>query len=86
MRLPVYPVKGYSITAPIIDEAKSPISTVMDEPYKIAVTRLGTRIRVGRMAEISGFNNTLHERRKATLQHSVEDLFGGAADQSKATF
>lgn len=86
MRLPVYPVKGYSITAPIIDEGKAPVSTIMDESYKIAITRLGDRIRVGGMAEISGFNNTLHERRKATLQHSVEDLFGGAADQSKATF
>lgn len=86
MRLPVYPVKGYSITAPIVNEIKAPVSTIMDESYKIAITRLGNRIRVGGMAEISGFNNTLHERRKSTLQHSVEDLFGGAADQSKATF
>ncbi len=86
MRLPVYPVKGYSITAPIIDAAKAPVSTIMDESYKIAITRLGDRIRVGGMAEISGFNNTLHARRKATLQHSVEDLFGGAADQSQAAF
>ena len=86
MRLPVYPVKGYSITAPIINEALAPVSTNMDESYKIAITRLGDRIRVGGMAEISGFNNTLHERRKATLQFSVEDLFGGAADQSKASF
>jgi D-amino-acid dehydrogenase len=86
MRLPVYPVKGYSITVPIVDPEKAPVSTIMDESYKIAITRLGDRIRVGGMAEISGFNNTLHARRKATLQHSVEDLFGGAADQSKATF
>lgn len=86
MRLPVYPVKGYSITAPIINESKAPVSTIMDESYKIAITRLGDRIRVGGMAEISGFNNTLHPRRKATLQFSVEDLFGGAADQSQATF
>ena len=66
MRLPVYPVKGYSITAPIIDEAHAPVSTIMDESYKIAITRLGNRIRAGGMAEISGFNNTLHQRRKAT--------------------
>ena len=86
MRLPVYPVKGYSITAPIVNEARAPVSTIMDESYKIAITRLGDRVRAGGMAEISGFNNTLHERRKATLQFSVEDLFGGAADQSKASF
>ncbi len=86
MKLPVYPVKGYSITVPIIDEDRAPVSTVMDETFKIAITRLGDRIRVGGMAEISGFNNTLHPRRQATLTHSVEDLFGGAGDQSKAVF
>ena len=86
MRLPVYPVKGYSITTPIVNADRAPVSTIMDESYKIAITRLGNRIRAGGMAEISGFNNTLHERRKATLQFAVEDLFGGAADQSKATF
>ncbi len=86
MRLPVYPVKGYSITVPIVDASRAPVSTVMDETYKIAITRLGDRIRVGGMAEISGFSTTLHARRKATLQHSVEDLFGGAGDQAQASF
>ena len=86
MRLPVYPVKGYSITVPIIDESRAPVSTVMDETYKIAITRLGDRIRVGGMAEISGFDATLHARRQATLTHSVEDLFGGAGDQTQAKF
>lgn len=86
MRLPVYPVKGYSITVPIVNEDRAPVSTIMDESYKIAITRLGARIRVGGMAEISGFNNHLHPRRQATLTHSVEDLFGGAGDQSQATF
>lgn len=86
MRLPIYPVKGYSITVPIKDAAKAPVSTVMDETHKIAITRLGDRIRVGGMAEISGFSDVLPERRKRTLVHSVEDLFGGAGDQSRATF
>lgn len=84
--LPVYPVKGYSITLPIIDEARAPVSTVMDETYKIAITRLGDRIRVGGMAEIAGFSHGLPAKRKATLVHSVEDLFGGAGDQNQATF
>lgn len=39
--LPVYPVKGYSITVPITDATKAPESTVMDETYKVAITRLG---------------------------------------------
>jgi D-amino-acid dehydrogenase len=63
MRLPVYPVKGYSITVPIVNENRAPVSTIMDETHKIAITRLGDRIRVGGMAEISGFNNHLHPKR-----------------------
>ncbi len=86
MRLPVYPVKGYSITVPIVEEGRAPVSTVMDETHKIAITRLGDRIRVGGMAEIAGFDHSLNPRRRATLEHSVEDLFGGAGDQSRATF
>lgn len=80
LRLPVYPVKGYSITVPIVDAARAPESTLMDESYKIAITRLGERIRVGGMAEISGYNNALPERRRATLVHSLTDLFAGAGD------
>src|SRR3546814_12448450 len=52
--IPIYPVKGYSITVPIADEGRAPVSTLLDESYKIAITRLGDRIRVGGMAELSG--------------------------------
>lgn len=84
--LPVYPVKGYSITVPIVDAARAPESTLMDESYKIAITRLGDRIRVGGMAEISGYNNALPERRRATLVHSLTDLFPGAGDVEAASY
>ena len=83
--LPVYPVKGYSLTIPITDASRAPESTVMDETYKIAITRLGERIRVGGMAEISGYTNDLGHARRRTLEHSVSDLFPGG-DISKATF
>ena len=83
--LPVYPVKGYSLTVPIVDPLRSPESTVMDETYKIAITRLGDRIRVGGMAEISGYNGTLPPARRLTLEHSVTDLFPGG-DMGKARF
>ena len=86
LRLPVYPVKGYSITVPIVDAARAPESTLMDESYKIAITRLGDRIRVGGMAEISGYNNALPERRRATLVHSLTDLFPGAGDVEAASY
>ena len=85
IKLPVYPVKGYSLTIPIIEAARAPESTVMDETFKIAITRLGDRIRVGGMAEISGYTNDLGESRRLTLEHSVTDLFPGG-DVSRASF
>ncbi|KQN03652.1 D-amino acid dehydrogenase [Sphingomonas sp. Leaf25] len=86
LRLPVYPVKGYSITVPIVDEGRAPVSTLLDESYKVAITRLGDRIRVGGMAEISGFNNDLPDARRATLEYSLGSLFPGAGDVSRASF
>lgn len=85
IRLPVYPVKGYSLTIPITDASRAPESTVMDETYKIAITRLGDRIRVGGMAEISGYTNDLGLARRRTLEHSVTDLFPGG-DVKQADF
>ncbi len=84
--VPVYPVKGYSITMPVTDAAAAPVSTVMDETYKVAITRLGDRIRVGGTAEISGFDMTLHESRRATLERSVGDLFPDGGDVKQASF
>ncbi len=86
LQLPVYPVKGYSLTLPILDEAAAPVSTVMDEAHKVAITRLGDRIRVGGLAELAGFDLSLPERRRATLRRSVEGLFGGAGDARAAAF
>ena len=86
MQLPVYPVKGYSITVPITDPDGAPVSTVMDETFKVAITRLGDRIRVGGTAELAGFSHTLRRPRRQTLEHSVGDLFPRGGDLSKASF
>ncbi|MET4177149.1 D-amino-acid dehydrogenase [Bradyrhizobium sp. LA6.1] len=83
--LPVYPIKGYSLTIPISDASRAPQSTVMDETYKIAITRLGERIRVGGMAEVSGYTSDLGLARRRTLERSVMDLFPGG-DPKTATF
>jgi D-amino-acid dehydrogenase len=84
--LPVYPVKGFSITVPVDDAAKAPESTVMDETYKVAVTRLGSRIRVGGTAQLSGYDLRLDHRRREILEFVVGDLFAGGGDVSKASF
>jgi D-amino-acid dehydrogenase len=86
LKIPVYPIKGYSITLPMVDESRAPVSTVMDETYKVALTRLGDRIRVGGTAEIAGFDLSLRPSRRGALDYSVTDLFGGGGDLSKATF
>ena len=86
LRIPVYPVKGYSITVPITDAAGAPESTIMDETHKVAVTRLGDRIRVGGTAELGGFDLTLREARRETLEHVVTDLFPRGGDVAKASF
>jgi len=86
VRIPVYPVKGYSITVPISDAAGAPESTVMDETHKVAVTRLGDRIRAGGTAELAGYTLRLHERRRKTLVHVVNDLFPDGGDIGRADF
>jgi D-amino-acid dehydrogenase len=84
--IPVYPVKGYSLTIPISDETMAPVSTVMDETYKTAITRLGDRIRVGGTAEVAGFDMTLRPGRRAALDHSFSELFQQGGDSSQARF
>jgi D-amino-acid dehydrogenase len=84
--IPVYPVKGYSITVPIADPDAAPVSTVMDESYKVAITRLGDRIRVGGTAEVSGYSSTLYAARRATLDHSLIDLFPRGGNLAEASF
>jgi len=84
--VPVYAVKGYSITVRIKDADAAPVSTVMDESYKVAITRLGTRIRVGGTAEISGYSNRLDAARHATLSHSLTDLFPRGGDLGETNF
>ncbi len=86
IRLPVYPLKGYSLTLPITDPAMAPMSTILDESYKVAVTRFDQRIRVGGMAGVSGFDLSLSPRRRATLEKVVTDLYPHGGDLAHATF
>lgn len=84
--LPVYPVKGYSLTLPLVDEQAGPVSTVLDETYKVAVTRFDNRIRVGGMAELAGFDLRLNPQGRRTLEFVVNDLYPGAGDVASAEF
>lgn len=83
---PVYPVKGYSLTVPITDVGMAPQSTIMDESYKVAITRLGDRIRVGGTAEVGDYSPVPHAARRLPLDKSLTDLFPNASDITQATF
>jgi D-amino-acid dehydrogenase len=84
--IPVYPVKGYSITVPVAEEEGAPQSTVMDEIYKVAITRLGNRIRVGGTAELGGYQIKLAAGRRVTLERSLMDLFPRGGDLKGLSF
>lgn len=86
IRAPVYPLKGYSLTVPIVDAAMAPTSTILDETYKVAITRFDDRIRVGGMAEICGFDLSLDPRRRATLEMITGDLYPRGGDLARASF
>ncbi|HBO22937.1 MAG TPA: D-amino acid dehydrogenase [Providencia sp.] len=86
VKIPVYPLKGYSLTMPILDTQRAPVSTVLDETYKIAVTRFDDRIRVGGMAEVVGFNLDVLKQRCETLKMVVQDLYQGGGDINQAQF
>ncbi|OKP03223.1 D-amino acid dehydrogenase [Xenorhabdus eapokensis] len=86
VKIPVYPMKGYSLTMPIVDESKAPVSTVLDETYKIAITRFDNRIRVGGMAEVVGFNLNVLQNRCETLKMVVQDLYHNGGNIAEASF
>jgi D-amino-acid dehydrogenase len=86
IQAPVYPLKGYSLTIPISNPQMAPTSTILDESYKVAITRFDQRIRVGGMAEIAGFDLSLNPRRRATLEMVTRDLYPQGGDPAQGEF
>jgi D-amino-acid dehydrogenase len=80
IRLPVYPVKGYSVTLPVTDESAAPAGTLTDETYKVVITRLGTRVRAAGTAELAGYDTALRAKRIETVLASLRELFPHGAD------
>jgi D-amino-acid dehydrogenase len=88
LQLPMAAVHGYSVTAPLRDGGKDPLvgprSALMDERYKVAISRLGNRVRVSGSAELGGTLETQNEAPLATLYKVLDDWFPGCAQQAKA--
>ncbi|MBT9385943.1 D-amino acid dehydrogenase [Pseudooceanicola sp. CBS1P-1] len=85
IHVPVYPVKGYSLTAQITDSAAAPRSSVMDEHSKVMITRLGDRLRAAGIAELAGFDPAMPAPVLDGLKTRVAELFPGAADYDTAS-
>jgi D-amino-acid dehydrogenase len=82
LRVPIAPVYGYSISAPIREPLNAPRSALMDERYKVAITRLGQRVRVAGSAEIGGTPGRKRADAVQTLYKVLHDWFPGAAQLS----
>lgn len=88
VRLPMQPVYGYSLTAPLrIVEGHpdfGPRAALMDEKYKVAITRLGQRVRVAGSAELGGRADTYAKAPLDTLYKVLHDWFPGATHLAQA--
>ena len=78
-KLPLVPVYGYSISAAIREPLNAPRSAVIDERYKVAITRMGNRVRVAGSAEIGGSLDNKQISAISTLYKVLQDWFPGAA-------
>ncbi len=83
-KLPVWPLKGYSVTAPIIDMALAPKVSITDESRRIVCSRLGKRLRIAGMAELGDFDLTLEPGRYQPLVDWATARFPGAINPEQA--
>jgi D-amino-acid dehydrogenase len=84
--LNIYPTKGYSVTLPIINPDKAPMVSITDDDNKLAMSRLGNRLRVAGTAELTGYDRTLNPVRCQALVRRVGELFPGACDLNNPQF
>ncbi|WP_374486679.1 D-amino acid dehydrogenase [Zoogloea sp.] len=82
--LPIYPVKGYSITAPIIDPSRAPTLSLTDEARRVVCSRLGNFLRVAGTAELNGYNLEADPARSAGIVKWLDEHLPGVADASQA--
>ncbi|WP_129526903.1 D-amino acid dehydrogenase [Achromobacter agilis] len=86
IKLPVYPLKGFSITALVTNPDQAPTMSVMDEHNKVMISRLGNRIRVAGMAELVGHDLSLKADRRDVLVRVARSLLPNGIDYENATF
>ena len=85
IRLPIYPLKGYSLTAPIGPGHKPPVVSVTDVEKKILYAQIGGELRVAAMADLVGEDTRIDPARMESLYRSVKATFPNAADYTVST-
>src|SRR5258706_7484703 len=86
IRLPVYPLKGYSVTMPVTNRAAAWTVSLSDEAHKLVLSRLGDRLRIAGTAELNGYNTEINQVRCEAIVRRVMELFPDAGDPSRATY
>jgi D-amino-acid dehydrogenase len=84
--LPVYPIKGYSVTMTIQDPARAPSMGGIEETSHVAFSRLGDRLRMTTTAEFAGYDTSFKPADFARILRTARDLFDGGVDIEKATY
>jgi D-amino-acid dehydrogenase len=84
--LPIYPLKGYSVTMPVKNPAAAWTTSLSDETHKLVLSRLGDRLRIAGTAELNGYDTSINKVRCEAIVKRVMELFPEAGDASKATF
>lgn len=85
-RLPVYPVKGYSLTAPIRPGDEAPMLGGVDEHHLVAWARFGDRLRFTATAEFAGYDTTHQPRDFDDMLAVARQLFPRGADYDKPSY
>ena len=73
--LPIYPIKGYSLSLPIANDDAAPRVSVTDTEYKVVYARLGAKLRVAGMADIVGTDDSIDPRRLGQLVAQARETF-----------
>jgi len=84
--LPIYPLKGYSVTMPVKNPAAAWTVSLSDEAHKLVLSRLGDRLRIAGTAELNGYNTEINQVRCEAIVKRIAELFPDAGDSSQVTY
>ena len=84
VRLPLYPLKGYSLSVPIGAQHQAPNVSITDYDRKIVYARIGEQLRVAAMVDIVGFDASLEPKRLALMKRQALETFPLAGDYAHA--